>query len=60
MEGKVLHPNKTDSVELIDKLSVSYAPHIRSEESVKRIMLDVIIAMVPAMIGSVYFLDYQL
>lgn len=55
MEGKVLNPNKTDSLEEINKLSVTSGPHIKSNESVKRVMLDVIIAMVPAMIGSVYF-----
>ncbi|MGO1580065.1 MAG: RnfABCDGE type electron transport complex subunit D [Peptoniphilaceae bacterium] len=34
---------------------VSLAPHIRSNDSVKKIMLDVIIALIPAMLGSVYF-----
>ncbi|WFA09479.1 RnfABCDGE type electron transport complex subunit D [Tissierella sp. Yu-01] len=46
---------KTDSVVLDDMLTVSAAPHIRSNESVRRIMLDVVIALVPAMIGSIYF-----
>ena len=46
---------KTDSIILDDMLIVSEAPHIRSNESVRRIMLDVIIALVPAMIGSIYF-----
>jgi electron transport complex protein RnfD len=53
MEGKVLNPTNTSSVP--DMLVVSSSPHIRSNESVKRIMLDVIIALVPAAIGSVYF-----
>ncbi len=44
-----------DSVVLDDMLTVSQAPHIRSNQSVKKIMLDVIIALIPAMIGSVYF-----
>lgn len=44
-----------DSVVLDDMLTVSRAPHIRSNQSVKKIMLDVIIALIPAMIGSVYF-----
>lgn len=48
MEGKV--NNVPDNM-----LIVSSSPHIRSNQSVKRIMLDVIIALVPAMIGSVYF-----
>lgn len=34
---------------------VSLAPHIRSNDTVKKIMLDVIIALVPAMIASIYF-----
>ena len=34
---------------------VSLAPHIRSNDTVRKIMLDVIIALVPAMIASVYF-----
>lgn len=38
-----------------NKLIVSSSPHFRSNESVHRIMLDVIIALTPAMIGSVYF-----
>ena len=34
---------------------VSLAPHIRANDTVQKIMLDVIIALVPAMIASVYF-----
>ena len=34
---------------------VSLAPHIRSNDTVQKIMLDVIIALVPAMIAAVYF-----
>lgn len=55
MEGKRIDPNNKESLVLDDKLVVSLAPHIRSNDSVRRIMLDVIIAMVPAMIGSIYF-----
>lgn len=33
-----------------DKLTVSYAPHIRDDESVRDTMLDVLIALVPAFI----------
>lgn len=50
MDDKVLNSTKTDNM-----LIVSSSPHIRSDESVKKIMLDVIIALIPAMIGSVYF-----
>lgn len=54
MEKQVVDPNK-DSVTLDDALTMSLAPHVRSNESTKRIMLDVIIAMAPAMIGSIYY-----
>lgn len=36
-------------------LIVSYAPHIRDEESVKGTMLDVIIALMPALIIGIYY-----
>ena len=36
-------------------LTVSSSPHIRSKESTERIMTDVIIALAPAMIASVFF-----
>lgn len=38
-----------------DEFFVSLAPHIRTDDTVSKIMLDVIIAMVPALLGSVYF-----
>lgn len=44
-----------DKVELDKALTMSLAPHIRSSDSTRKLMLDVIIALVPAMIGSVYF-----
>lgn len=34
---------------------VSLAPHIRSNDTVSKIMRDVIISLVPAIIGSIYF-----
>lgn len=55
MEGKVVNPAKSDSAVLDDKLIVSQTPHLRSNESVRRMMLDVIIALTPALIGSIYF-----
>lgn len=55
MEGKVLNTTKTDSVVPDHMLIVSSSPHLRSNESVKRIMLDVVIALIPAIIGAVYF-----
>lgn len=36
-------------------LVVSSSPHIRSEDTVQRIMMDVIIALLPATAASVYF-----
>ncbi len=36
------------------KLLVSYAPHIRGEKNVSHIMRDVIIALMPALIGAIY------
>ena len=36
-------------------LTVSAAPHIRSNENTRKIMLDVLIALVPALIAAVYF-----
>ncbi|SHH67884.1 RnfABCDGE type electron transport complex subunit D [Sporanaerobacter acetigenes] len=40
-------------------LIASSSPHIRSEETVKRIMLDVVIALLPAVIGSIYFFGFN-
>lgn len=51
MEEKLTQPN----VVLDKMLTVSSSPHVRSTESTRRIMLDVIIALVPAGIASVYF-----
>ncbi|MFA5527594.1 MAG: RnfABCDGE type electron transport complex subunit D [Peptostreptococcales bacterium] len=38
-----------------NKVIVSSSPHIRSDASVDKIMKDVVIALIPAMIASVYF-----
>lgn len=40
-------------------LRVSSSPHIRANHSVQSIMLDVIIALIPAMIAGVYFFGIQ-
>lgn len=37
------------------KLIVSSSPHIRDEGSVKKIMTDVVIALLPATIGAIYY-----
>ncbi|MGO1470019.1 MAG: RnfABCDGE type electron transport complex subunit D [Tissierella sp.] len=48
--------NSTKEPLTLDKhLRMSLAPHIRSSESTRKTMLDVIIALTPAMIGSVYY-----
>lgn len=52
-------PTQNDPVILDDLLIVSQSPHVRSDESVKRIMMDVLIALLPAMIGSVYFFGFN-
>lgn len=59
MDGKVIDPASNDTVVLDDMLIVSQSPHVRSDESVKRTMFDVIIALVPAMIGSIYFFGFD-
>lgn len=51
MEGKT----KQEPIVLEKDLIMSLAPHIKSNESTQRIMLDVIIAMTPALIGSIYY-----
>ncbi|SNS35530.1 electron transport complex protein RnfD [Anaerovirgula multivorans] len=38
-----------------EKLIVSSSPHILDDDTVKRIMLDVVIALLPATIASVYY-----
>lgn len=39
----------------MDKLLISPAPHLHSKDSTRRIMRDVIIALMPAVLVSVYF-----
>ena len=39
----------------MDKLIVSYSPHIHGANNIRNIMRDVTIALVPAIIGGVYF-----
>ena len=38
-----------------NNLIVSYAPHIHGNQNIRNIMLDVIIALIPALIGGIYF-----
>ena len=41
------------------KLIASSSPHIRSNEDTRSIMLDVIIAMVPALVAAIYFFGFR-
>ena len=43
----------------MENLSVSYAPHIRTSRYISTTMRDVIIALLPALIGSVFFFGYR-
>ena len=38
-----------------NNLTISYAPHIRGKSNIHKVMLDVLIALVPAFIGALYF-----
>jgi len=38
-----------------EKLTLSVSPHLRTKEDVPRVMLDVIIALIPASLAAVYF-----
>jgi len=42
-----------------DNLLVSYAPHIRKERYISTTMRDVLISLLPAIIGSVFFFGYR-
>lgn len=55
MDSKTITNSKGTAITLDESLIVSSSPHIRSNESIQRIMLDVVIALMPAVIGSVYF-----
>lgn len=41
------------------KLIASSSPHIRSEENVSKIMLDVLIALIPAFIASIFYFGFN-
>nr|WP_312575970.1 RnfABCDGE type electron transport complex subunit D [Sedimentibacter sp.] len=42
-----------------NKLIASSSPHIRSEETTQKIMLDVIIALLPAFIASIFYFGFS-
>ena len=41
-----------------NRLIASSSPHIRSEETTQKIMLDVIIAMLPALVASIFYFGF--
>ncbi|NOY51357.1 MAG: RnfABCDGE type electron transport complex subunit D [Chlorobi bacterium] len=43
----------------MNKFTISGSPHIKSDESTKKIMYGVVFAMVPAMLVSIYFFGFQ-
>lgn len=45
----------SDSIKDTKLLNISSSPHIRTNDTIQKIMLDVIIAMVPAMVVSIIF-----
>ncbi|KAB3531451.1 RnfABCDGE type electron transport complex subunit D [Alkaliphilus serpentinus] len=40
---------------MVERLTVSSSPHIRSENTTQKIMLDVVIALLPATIAAIFF-----
>lgn len=47
--------NKLDRQKLNEILTVSATPHVKTDKTTQKIMLDVIIALVPALIAAFYF-----
>lgn len=43
----------------MEQLTVSAAPHIRSQDNTQTIMFDVIIALIPAIAAGIYFFGYR-
>ena len=43
----------------MDKFTMSSSPHVRSSETTRRIMIDVIIALLPATVCGVYFFGFS-
>ena len=43
----------------MDNMIITSSPHVRSNASVSRIMLDVVIALVPAAVAAVYYFKFQ-
>lgn len=52
MENNV---SNLDQQKLNEMLTVSAAPHVKTDKTTQKIMLDVIIALMPALVAAVYF-----
>ena len=52
MENKI---SNIDQQKLNEMLTVSAAPHVKTDKTTQKIMLDVIIALMPALVAAVYF-----
>ena len=48
-----------EKMNVAPQLIVSAAPHLRTTDSVERVMYSVVIAMLPALAGSVYFFGWR-
>lgn len=52
-------PKERNENIMSDNLTVSYAPHIRKERYISTTMRDVLISLLPATVGSVFFFGYR-
>ena len=43
----------------MSNLTVSLSPHVRAQSSTRRIMLDVLIALIPAVVFAVYWFGFS-
>lgn len=58
MGEKIVNPVE-EPLALDKHLTMSLAPHVKSNDTTRKIMLDVLIALTPAMIGAVYFFGFS-
>ena len=57
--GKGLCPSRQDEGGRQMMLQVSSSPHIRDSVTTRRLMLDVMIALIPSLIASIYIFGYR-
>lgn len=50
---------KRIEVWILENIVISYSPHVHGGENIKKIMRDVIIALIPALLGSLYFFGFR-